>query len=191
MAKQKQIKYVQTIPLELVGKNPELKVLRTPFKGDLPSEEELTYSDDYTRVLDKLLPVAEIFGNAKKPFPEDFNRRLYWSVGNTPFENTESEDVLRGILWRSAGAGIWQPYIQVTSYAKQTINELMKIVDMPKERYTGPGYINPNPVEMATRFDLTDNGRKLHFAEPIALEDKLILVPTEHLVKYTQVKFKK
>lgn len=186
------LEYIQTISPGLVGRNQDFRILNRPFR-DLPLADEVRYTDDYLRELNKSSPIEEVLGKIKLPIGRDLSRRLYWALGNTPLENVESEDILRDAFRRSIVAGSWQPRIQVMSAKEpqQKINLLRKIT-MPKDRYTGPGYINPDPIGMAARFDLSDNGAGLHFTEPTVVGDTyFILVPTEHFVRFVRANFRK
>jgi hypothetical protein len=163
---------------DLIGKNLEYKMLKTPERPAYPKGDEVQYSDDFISKLNEVYPLTDILGKDIKQILEGWNITRY--IMSSPLNSTEGEDIMGYIITRSVQAEKWQPFIidvpKLTDTsiktAKEYLNEVAKLNIQSR-----------HGIEGGLLFGLAvaKNGG---FAHPFDYNDKLIIMPTQSLIEY-------
>jgi hypothetical protein len=167
------------IPVELVGRNANYRVLTQPAKMAYPKGNEVRYSDDYIYRLNDTYSLNEVLGKHVKNIAQ--RRGLERFVMGSPLNNSEGEDILAYILINSAQANSWQPFIidvpQLTDTSIQTAREYLERVENISPTY------NRGMIEGGILFGLSvAKGGGL--ALPIEHDNKVIVVPSQRFLEY-------
>ena len=171
----------EIISAELVGQNISYSVLRAPAKPAYPRGDEVRYSDDFLARINDLYSLDELLGSHREGIKTGRWADLDHFTMGSPLQNSEGERILNGVLYNSAHAGLWQPYIidvpQLTDTSIRTAREYLKEV---------------NNVNLTPRFGRIDEGvlfglavaEKGKLVLPIEYDNKVIVAPSQAFVEY-------
>ncbi|MGV8086674.1 MAG: hypothetical protein ACP5N1_03515 [Candidatus Woesearchaeota archaeon] len=160
----------QFIPVDLVGKSSEYTILQSPKNKSHPNGNEVIYSDEYIKKLNEFYPIDKVLGRTIQDIAEGIG--LDKLVMGSPLGNSEGENILEYMLMQSAQAKQWQPFV----------------IDVPEllETYieTAGHYIDA----IADGQTNTSLAVKHRFALPIAMDNKVMVVPSQEFVEYIMMK---
>jgi len=173
----------EIIPIELVGKNIDYRVLKTPKKLAYPKGDEVRYSDDYLTRLNNTYSLNDVLGKRTEAIAKRSFDELAHFVMGSPLNNAEGEDILTYMLINSALAGLWQPYIidvpRLTDTRIQTAREYLESVEKISPKY------NQGMIEGGVIFGLSV-AKRGRFALPTEYENNVIVIPSQEFVEYCE-----
>jgi hypothetical protein len=164
----------------LVGENIVYRILKTPVKPAYPNGTEICYSDDYISKLNRMYSLNDMLGKNIEELFEGF--KIYNYIMDSPLNNTEGEEILGRILYNSAQAKQWQPFII-------DVSNLTDARDIPtaKEYLERVENISPTfnegRVHAGVLFGLAV-AKRGNFVLPFDYDNKVIAVPSQTLIEY-------
>jgi hypothetical protein len=175
----------KVIPIELVGKNIDYRILKNPKKPAYPDGNEVMYSDDYLARLNSTYSLNDVLGERVKDIADRNSRDIAHLVMGSPLNNSEGEDVLAYMLINSAQSGLWQPFIidvpKLTDSQIQTAKEYLERVESISPTY------NKGMIDGGLLFGLSV-AKRGGLALPIEHENNVIVVPSQKFVEYCAMK---
>lgn len=172
----------EVIPVEFAGQNSSYQPLRQPQKPAYPRGDEVRYSDDYIAMINDLYNLEELLGSRKKGIANGMWSDLDHFTMGSPLGCSEGEQVLNGILYNSAHAGLWQPkIIDVPALTDTSIKSAEEYLQAIAEVDLNNKYNFKLDKGLLYGICVAQEGR---FVLPTALENKVLVLPAQAFVEY-------
>jgi hypothetical protein len=170
----------EIISMGMVGDNIKYEILKSPKKLAYPKGDEVRYSDDYIFKLNELYNMNDMLGNRIEKLAQGYGIEHF--VMGSPLNNSEGEDILGHILFNSAKAKQWQPFIIDVPFLKDA-----KDIPTAKEYLDRVQKISPNynrgMIDGGLLFGLSV-AKRGGFVLPFDYDNKVIIVPSQPLIEY-------
>jgi len=171
----------EVIPVKLAGQNASYQVLQQSKKPAYPRGDETRYSDDYLAKINCTYSLDNILGQHKDGIKTGKWNDLDDFTMGSPLENSEAEEILNGILYNSAHAGLWQPMIinvsSLTDTQIKSAEEYLKTIAETRRTY------NKGMIDGGVIFGI-NVAQRGKFVLPTKLENKVIVLPSQEFVEY-------